>query len=108
MTSFVASFVFGYNLNPYFLISFLGGIDTELPTPPGEPSLTKEQCGGGEGESVPASLMARCSGSHQPVRRQLHPRLSAADKWGAGCVLTVRAARFPTSKGARMEFTLSF
>ncbi len=34
----------GYSLSPWFSISYLQGIDTEQPTPAGEPSLTDEEC----------------------------------------------------------------
>lgn len=37
-------FVLGWSMAPYLSVSFLQGLDTERPTPPGEPSLTHEQC----------------------------------------------------------------
>ncbi|MCH9688935.1 MAG: hypothetical protein K0V04_46305 [Deltaproteobacteria bacterium] len=37
-------FTLGYSLSPWFSISYLQGIDTEQPTPAGEPSLTDEEC----------------------------------------------------------------
>ncbi|MCA9710458.1 MAG: hypothetical protein KDK70_31750, partial [Myxococcales bacterium] len=34
----------GYSLSPWFSISWVQGVDTEAPVPPGEPSLTGERC----------------------------------------------------------------
>jgi hypothetical protein len=39
--------VLGYSLSPWFSISYLQGVDSELPVPEGEPSLTREVCQGG-------------------------------------------------------------
>jgi hypothetical protein len=36
----------GYSVSPWFSITYLQGIDTEQPTPPGELSLTREACDG--------------------------------------------------------------
>jgi hypothetical protein len=34
----------GYSVSPWFSIAYLQAIDTEQPTPPGEPSLTSQAC----------------------------------------------------------------
>ena len=44
-------FVLGYSLSPWFSVSYLQGLDTELPVPEGEPSLTREACRSGPGST---------------------------------------------------------
>ena len=44
-------FTLGYSLSPWFSVSYLQGVDTEIAVPPGEPSLTTERCEGGQGST---------------------------------------------------------
>ncbi len=43
--------VLGWSLSPWVSMSFLQGLDTELPVPEGEPSLTRETCRTGPGST---------------------------------------------------------
>lgn len=97
----------GYSMSPWFSVSLLQGIDTELPTPPGEPSLTDEECEGGAGSTCRPHLWPG-------VQAQINLfgasflRLFAGRQVGGRVCVNGSCRTLPDFEGVRSELVFSF
>lgn len=100
-------FVAGYSMSPRLSVSFLQGIDTEQPTPPGEPSLTDEQCQAGGASTCRPHLWP---GAQVQVKlfNSSFIRIFGGRQVGGRVCVNGSCRTLPDFEGVRSEFVLSF
>lgn len=100
-------FTVGYSMSPWFSITFLQGIDTELPTPQGETSLTDEECSGGLGSSCRPHLWP---GMQAQINfwGSSFMRIFAGRQVGGRVCVNGSCRTLPDFEGVRSELVFSF
>lgn len=100
-------FVAGYSLSPWFSISFLQGVDTEQPTPPGEPSLTREACREGPGSTCRPHLWPGVQAQINFFNSSFI-RIFAGRQVGGRVCVNGSCRTLPDFEGIRSELVFSF
>ncbi|MGH1341072.1 MAG: hypothetical protein ACRBN8_05945 [Nannocystales bacterium] len=100
-------FTFGYSMSPWFSVTYLQGFDTELPTPPGEPSLTDEECSGGSGSTCRPHLWP---GMQAQINfwGSSFIRIFAGRQVGGRVCVNGSCRTLPDFEGVRSELVFSF
>lgn len=108
-------FVFSWSMAPYLSVSFLQGVDTERPAPPGELSLTDEQCLSEDEDGEGPAEGSRCRPHLWPggeVRVTFldasFVRIFAGRQVGGRVCVNGSCRILPDFEGVRAELTLSF
>ena len=100
-------FTLGYSMSPWFSITYLQGLDTEQPTPGGEPSLTRERCDGGAASTCRPHLWPG-------VQAQINffdasfIRIFAGRQVGGRVCVNGSCRTLPDFEGIRSELVFSF
>jgi hypothetical protein len=100
-------FVIGYSLSPWFSISYLQGIDTELPTQPGEPSLTRERCSNAPGSTCRPHLWPGVQ-ARITLWDASFLRIFAGRQVGGRVCVNGSCRTLPDFEGVRTELVFSF
>ncbi len=100
-------FTLGYSLSPWFSVSYLQGVDTELPTPRGEPSLTDEDCSTGLGSTCRPHLWPGVQVKVNFVNSSFI-RIFAGRQVGGRVCVNGSCRTVPDFEGIRSELVLSF
>lgn len=100
-------FTLGYSVSPWFSISYLQGIDTEQPTPVGEPSLTRERCEGGSGSVCRPHLWPGVQAQINFMSASFL-RVFAGRQMGGRVCVNGSCRTLPDFEGVRTELVFSF
>ena len=100
-------FLIGYSLSPWFSISFLQGVDTEQPTPEGEPSLTSERCRPGAASTCRPHLWPGMQAQINFFNSSFI-RIFAGRQVGGRVCVNGSCRTLPDFEGVRSELVFSF
>ncbi|MEM6990094.1 MAG: hypothetical protein AAF721_06345 [Myxococcota bacterium] len=100
-------FVVGYSMSPWFSISFLQGVDTEQPTPDGEPSLTRERCREGAASTCRPHLWPGVQAQINFFNSSFI-RIFAGRQVGGRVCVNGSCRTLPDFEGIRSELVFSF
>lgn len=100
-------FSLGYSLSPWFSITYLQGIDTELPVPEGEPSLTYERCSNAIGSTCRPHLWPGVQAQIN-VMSSSFVRIFAGRQVGGRVCVNGSCRALPDFEGARVELVMGF
>ena len=99
--------VLGWSASPRFSISYLQGIDTELPVPQGEASLTREACQSGPGSTCRPHLWPGVQVQVQFFDASFL-RIFAGRQVGGRVCVNGSCRTLPDFEGVRSELVFSF
>jgi hypothetical protein len=97
----------GYSMSPWFSVAFLQGIDTERPTPPGEPSLTSERCQEGVGSACRPHLWPGLQAQVNFFNASFL-RVFVGRQYGGRICVNGSCRTLPDFEGVRTELVFSF
>lgn len=97
----------GYSVSPWFSITALQGFDTEQPTPPGEPSLTRERCQEGVGSTCRPHLWPGVQAQITLFNASFIRIFGGRQVGGRVCV-NGSCRTLPDFEGVRTELVFSF
>lgn len=100
-------FLIGYSLSPWFSISLLQGVDTEQPTPEGEPSLTSERCRPGAASTCRPHLWPGMQAQINFFNSSFI-RIFAGRQVGGRVCVNGSCRTLPDFEGVRSELVFSF
>jgi hypothetical protein len=97
----------GYSVSPWFSIAYLQAFDTEQPTPPGEPSLTSEECQQSSGSTCRPHLWPGVQAQVNFFNASFI-RIFAGRQVGGRVCVNGACRTLPDFEGVRTELVFSF